>query len=97
MIKSIAILGTAAALAASVTATQAAWVNGLNLNALNPNGLSTNVFIGNALNTNILIGNALIANVIIGNSIIANGRLGAASAAFIIESIEMPDGTVASY
>ena len=83
MIKSIAILGTAAALAASVTATQAAWVNGLNLNALNPNGLSTNVFIGNALTSNVLT---------------AKGdRLSAAGAAFTIESIEMPDGTLASH
>jgi hypothetical protein len=84
MIKSIAILGTAAALAASVTATQAGIIhNAPYPNSLSHNGLSTNVFIGNALTSNVLT---------------AKGdRLSAAGAAFTIESIEMPDGTLASH
>ena len=84
MIKSIAILGTAAALAASVTATQAGTIhNVLYPNAITHNGLFTNFIIGNALTSNVLT---------------AKGdRLSAAGAAFTIESIEMPDGTLASH
>jgi hypothetical protein len=79
MIKSIVILGAAAALAASVTAGQAVVIsNGQTFNAL-----YANVIVGNALKSNVVIANALTAH-------------GGAGAAFTIESIEMPDGTLAA-
>jgi hypothetical protein len=73
-----------AAVAVAVAAQPAAAIGPSITNSSNYNALKSNVFVGNALNANVVISNALTAD-------------GGASAAFTIESIEMPDGTLASH
>jgi hypothetical protein len=72
MLKSIAMVGAAVALVASMASAQAGWNNGPELNAM----------VKNKLNANALIGNGL--------------AMSSPLAGFAVESVELPDGTVAS-
>ena len=102
MFKSIATLGAAVALVASVASAQAGWNNSPQLNALNPNALNPNAFNSNALNPNALNPNALTPNGLTGNSLSSNGQGPQGSsingngpgAGFAVDWVELPDGTV---
>jgi hypothetical protein len=95
MTKTIAALVAVAGLVASIASAQA----GLQLNTDMQNAMNPNSPTVNSLTFNGLTNNSLSTNSLTTNSLSFNGvgvHVGIAEAGFAVESVELPDGTVAS-